>query len=256
MKIYLEIMGLRIPTYSMCILLGMVVANVIAYLKIKKNGHILEDFIILEAYGFLGAFIGAKVLFLIVSAKEIEWNRMLDAEYFNLVMRGGFVFYGGLIGGVSLVLMMGNLHKINVTDYIERYIYLVPLIHGFGRVGCHFAGCCYGKEYSGILAVQFPKQSFAPAEVSLFPVQLVEAVVLLAIAFILYILDSRKTKMNNVSVYLVMYGVARFFLEMLRGDRERGWLLFLSTSQWISIILVIIGIIFAKKTCKIAKKRL
>lgn len=73
-----------------------------------------------------------------------------------------------------MVLLAGKIHKFNVKIYIRNFIFLIPFIHAFGRIGCFFAGCCFGIPYNGIGAVVFPENSYALPDVSLFPVQLVE----------------------------------------------------------------------------------
>ena len=100
MSIYLNILGFHIPSYGLMITLGVILANVFALYPLKKYKLIFDDFLILEAYTLLGAFIGAKLLYLIISYREIDWSRFLEPRYFNYIMSSGFVFYGGLIGGL------------------------------------------------------------------------------------------------------------------------------------------------------------
>ena len=69
---------------------------------------------------------------------------------------------------------------------------MIPIMHAFGRVGCFFAGCCYGRPYKGFGAVTFPEGSQGPSGVSLFPVQLVEAILVLIIAIVLLWLQIKK----------------------------------------------------------------
>ena len=100
MHLYIQIMGLQLPSYGLLIATGVVIANFVSYLILRKTKQDGNDFIILEAYGILGGFIGAKVLYLIVSRNQIDWNRITDITYANQLMLSGFVFYGGLIGGI------------------------------------------------------------------------------------------------------------------------------------------------------------
>ena len=66
-------------------------------------------------------------------------------------MRGGFVFYGGLLGGLFGIYLGGKILKIPVWEYAQNTIPVIPLAHGFGRLGCLMAGCCYGVPYDGVL---------------------------------------------------------------------------------------------------------
>lgn len=239
MCIYFNLFGLNLPAYGFCIALGVIASNVIALRMIHKYGLDFNDLVILEAYCMLGGFIGAKILYFIVSYKTIEWQRITETKYFNQLMQGGFVFYGGLIGGLLLTFLAGKIHKINEIEYVRKFIFLIPFIHSFGRVGCFMAGCCYGMPYDGPGAVVFPAGSYAPAGIKLFPIQLVEAGLLLCIAIIILLMQIYKNYVLSVELYLLLYSTARFVLEFFRYDDIRGKVAGLSTSQWISIFILI-----------------
>ena len=86
MSIYLNILGFHIPSYGLMITLGVILANVFALYPLKKYKLIFDDFLILEAYTLLGAFTGAKLLYLIISYREIDWSRFLEPKYFNYII--------------------------------------------------------------------------------------------------------------------------------------------------------------------------
>ncbi len=242
MHVYTHLFGIVIPSYGLMIATGVVLANLVGFLVLKREQLDFNDFIILEAYCILGAFIGAKVLYLVVSYKYIDWSRLLDYKYFNDLMLGGFVFYGGLIGGLLFVYLGGRFHKIKPDQYLKSFVFLIPFIHCFGRIGCFMAGCCYGIPYHGIGAVIFPEGSFAPAGVELFPIQLVEATCLMIIAIIILLLQITQRFEYTVELYLLLYGIVRFILEYFRFDDIRGGLAFLSTSQWISVLMICVAV--------------
>lgn len=257
MCVYFGFLGLHLPSYGALIAAGVIFANMIAVFVTRKYQLSFDDFIILEAYAVLGGFLGAKILYLIVSADTIEWNRLTELSYFNSMMQGGFVFYGGLIGGLATVAFASKVHHIAVKGYIRHCLFLVPAIHCFGRLGCFFAGCCYGMPYHGIGAVVFPENSFAPAGVELFPIQLLEAFCLGIIAFVMLAADWKNSRISPLILYLLLYGVVRFVLEFFRYDAERGYIGSLSTSQWISIGLVLAGsmlLVMEKRKCNVEKK--
>lgn len=249
MHIYTSIFGYKVPTYGLLIVAGILVANAVALLCIKKKykSDSLEDFLILEAYTLLGAFLGAKILYLIVSYKDIEWSEIWSPPYFNKVMQGGFVFYGGLTGGLLFLFLGAKIHKLSAYDYLRHYIFLIPLIHSFGRIGCYEAGCCYGVPYSGPGAVIFPENSFAPSEISLLPIQLIEAVFLVILAGAILFLQIYRSWKYTVEIYLASYGILRFILEFYRFDEKRGSVGVLSVSQWISLFFIVIAFFLLKK---------
>ena len=257
MHVYSTIFGHSIPSYGLMITIGLLLANVLACYVIKTEDLDMDDFIILECYGILGAVIGAKLLYIVVTFKYIDWTRLSDPAFLTMLMAGGFIFYGGLIGGLLAVYGAGRLHRIAVDPIIRKTVFLIPFVHAFGRTGCFMAGCCFGIPYAGKGAVVYPEGAFAPAGVKLFPVQIAEAVILMMISFTIYLLQRTVNWYYTVETYLFLYGAARFILEYFRYDAIRGSLLGLSTSQWISIGMVVSGIamVVSRKKRKVNKER-
>jgi len=121
--------------------------------------------------------------------------------------------------------------------------------HAIGRIGCFAAGCCYGKPTTHFWGVTFtnPLANFysqTPLNVPLEPTELFESAVELANFFILmWMLKRKKFDGQVFGAYLFLYGVARFFIEFLRGDPGRGEVFggLMTGTQLISIGLVILG---------------
>lgn len=243
MHVYFHLFGLNIPAYGTMIITGVLFANLIAYFLIRRDGKAFDDLILIEAYAILGGFIGAKLLYILVSIPTIDFRRLGDLEYVNDLIRGGFVFYGGMIGGVLGILIGKKIHHYDVTYFAKKIVFLVPFCHAFGRIGCFMAGCCYGVEYHGPCHVVFPEDSFAIPGVPLFPIQMVEAVCLFLISLLLFILMVKFHSRFAVEIYIGVYACLRFVLEKYRFDADRGIYGGLSTSQWISILLLIGAVI-------------
>ena len=243
---FIHVFSKIIPAYGLCIVTGAVLSSGIAALRLKKLGMDVYDFLVGEGYGLLGAMIGSKLLYLIISIKNIDFSRITDPEYLTLWMSGGFVFYGGLLGAFLAVLLCKKIHHIDVMKYLKKLAFLIPFAHGFGRIGCHMAGCCYGIPYHGFGAIVFPEGAFgAPAGVELFPVQLTEACLLFLLSgFLFWWAVKKPESVNGLYLYLILYGIIRFFMEMLRYDLEdRGGLIIVfSISQWISVLLIAAGV--------------
>ena len=211
-----------LPYYGLMIGVGALVAVAIGYFLVNRHGKNKDIFIILVTSGILGGFAGAKILYIIT-----DWKNVLVSD-FSEVMQSGFVFYGGILGALLVLWLIHHLTRIDVLSYVQICISCVPIAHGFGRIGCHLVGCCYGVDYNG----------------GLFPVQLTEAVLLfvLGIGLIIYVWKRERPK-HTLSIYLGTYSVLRFCLEFLRGDdAERKIYGVFSTSQWISLA-VLSGII-------------
>jgi len=153
----------------------------------------------------------------------------------------GITFIGGLIGGVicflAVYFLLKKKLKIKLTDVLSLAPCSITVAHAFGRVGCFFAGCCYGRETDSFLGVKFPE---LPSPVH--ATQLYEAIFLFIIFAVMTFLLLKYGFKHNMSVYLITYGIFRFFIEYLRAD-DRGQLVAgISPSQFWSIGMVIIGI--------------
>ena len=114
----------------------------------------------------------------------------------------------------------------------------------FGRIGCLCAGCCYGIEYHGVGSIVFHNSEYTPNGIPLFPTQIVEAIFNFIIFIVLLLTYKKYLKTyKTIGLYCILYSILRFSLEFFRGDIERGIFFNLATSQWISIIIFITGIV-------------
>jgi phosphatidylglycerol:prolipoprotein diacylglycerol transferase len=233
--------NILVPYYGFMIAIGILSAGCMGFLLTKKFSLLFEDFIILYAYIIGLGLLGAKILYIVVAFGSIDWWRLFEERYFQAVLSGGFVFYGGLVGGLIALPIVKKVHKIDVYYLIKIVLPCIPLAHAMGRLGCHFTGCCYGIPYEGYLHIVYHNNLYAPNDIGLFPVQMTEAIFELIMAAVLFIYIWRRgAKMSSVYIYLYSYSIARYILEYLRGDaEERGSLFQLSTSQVISILIIL-----------------
>lgn len=246
MSMYLDFGLFKIPAYGTMIVTGALIANLVVILLIlKRDKKNVWDFIIIEGYGLLGGIIGSKLLYILININDIPWDRIGEPEVLAPLIGGGFVFYGGLILAVILVFLGGKIHKIDAWDYISNYAFAIPLAHGFGRIGCFLAGCCYGIPYDGPISVVYPESSLiAPHGIHMFPVQIVETCCLFVISIVLFLFYWFRKTQFLLPMYFILYGIVRFILEYFRYDAYRGKFLSLYTSQWISIGMVVVGILW------------
>ena len=236
---------LPLPAYGCFILLGALAAGLYLCLSAAKSGFPREDLIYASLYAAIGVMIGAKLLYVITMLPVLIPRWTLFAEDPKLLLelfRGGFVFYGGFLGGVFGVWRYGRRYRLPFLPLTDQLIIAVPLVHGFGRIGCFFAGCCYGIPYEGFGAVVYPENSFGLSGVSLFPLPLVEAMGLFLLFLVLALLSRKPRKIGFMTgIYLCAYAVFRFILEFFRYDDLRGVWFGLSTSQYIGILLFAAG---------------
>lgn len=242
MKGYFTFLGNDIPFYGILFFGGIIVSVIVAYIfKSKRNikgYHITGS----AVYTCIGALIGAKLLAIITSLKYIIDNSI----NFESIIKGGFVFYGGLIGGFIGLMIYIKQFKQNYADFLSLYAVVCPLGHSIGRIGCFISGCCYGCKWNGIFSFTYHEalNPSTPLNTPILAIQLIESA-LLFILFIVLLLVFLKCKIKTLTVYLYLmsYSVIRFVLEFFRGDSERGSIGFLSTSQVISIFILLICVI-------------
>lgn len=253
---YFHLFGLNIPAYGTVAGVGFLVAGVYAVLLSRRGTRVSRaDLGYAAVIGGCGMLIGAKLLALITEIPfMIEFHEKIfsSVESFAVFFLGGWVFYGGLIGGLVGAWMFCRRWKVDFGAVCDISAPAIPLFHAFGRVGCFLSGCCHGIKWAGGIA--FTEAIAAPNGVPLFPVQLVEAGCNLILCVVLSLLRKRFRRSGTLMcVYLVSYAVIRFALEFLRGDAIRGVFL-LSTSQWISAAIVVCVAIWFVKSNKFQAK--
>lgn len=247
---YIKVFGLELPMYGMLIVLGVILGVILAVYRAGRNPKVTRiDMFTAAMVVFIVSILGAKVLFLLTEFDVYCGNFSLlfsdPVEYFSNLAGSGLVFYGGFIGGALGMIGYCRVFRLNIIDYFDAAIPSIPLAHAFGRFGCLCAGCCYGRE-SETFGIVF-KNAITGVSLTekVIPTQLIEACfnILLCIALILYARRERKSG-TVMGLYMVCYGVFRFIIEYLRDDAIRGSFLWFSTSQWISLVLIIpVGIL-------------
>lgn len=227
---------IAIPTYILMACIGFVAAIIYIVLKMKEvklSYRKISEYIIVCG---INGFIGARLLFVISIIPSLEIITINDLLYY--LFNGGIVFYGGLIGVILGIVIVSQYSEFDSYVMLNFFTPVFPLFHGFARLGCLLAGCCYGIPWSWGVVLK------GEENIVRFPVQLIESVCCFLI-FIMLITHNRKyeQKNDNLVIYLCCYSFCRFALEFLRGDAVRGiWFGNLSTAQYISILIFIVCI--------------
>ena len=246
---YIHLFGISFPSYGAMMMLGILVCGAIGCVRTSRAGLHWEDALIIGACAIGFALTGAALLHLFVTYPLDQIIQLLTTFRAPEGMVFGLVFYGGLLGAIPGVFLGARICKTPAGQFIIPLLPLVPIGHAFGRVGCFLAGCCYGRPTNHPIGVVYTNPiTDVPTDVALLPVQLFEAAALLLIAGVLLFLAARRMRpVILIGSYALMYGLCRFVLESFRYDAVRGIYWGLSTSQWISIgLLVTAGVLFAK----------
>ena len=225
--------------------LAFIAAILIAYHRTSKAGLDTDALLTLAIITLTCGLAGSYLLYIFVTYSLSEiWGSIVDGS-FSVFKSGGLVFYGGLIVGVLSGWIYLHAKKASFYEYAAVIVPAIPLAHAIGRIGCFLAGCCYGRIVDTPISVYYRNPiGGAPVGVPVFPIQLIESACNILVFVILLIYTRKRLKAGSVLfLYAILYGIERFCLEYFRADEIRGIFLGLSTSQWISIAMIIFGIV-------------
>lgn len=240
----IELFRTFVPIYGLMIVLGLLTSMFIVRYLCYKYQLNMDNMIIIACSMGIGAYIGSKLLFILVSFDIIDWASIFSFQGLHKFLSSGFVFYGGLFGSLFFGIMTAKKVECYFINYLIIFFVSLPLGHAFGRIGCYLAGCCYGVPYDGFGSVIYHGLLYTPNNISLFPVQLIESLCnLLIFVFLITLIHRKGLTIDAIYYYFISYGITRFALEFFRYDELRKFFIGLSTSQWISIILIIVAII-------------
>lgn len=160
-------------------------------------------------------------------------------DFWYCFLHSGNIFYGCMIFGTISFIILSKAFQLNPLDVLDICASLLPLGQAIGRIGCFFNGCCYGIEYAGPFAVNYPING---GYKSIFPTWFCESIFCFILFLFLQKILPHMRRGTITSIYLLAYSVFRFFIEFLRGDAIRGKILFFSTSQFLSLFVFVFGI--------------
>lgn len=241
---------ITIYTYGFMILLGVVFSYFYCWAN-RIEYSLPKDFLADIYFGVLVCgFLGARLLYILVNF--FDFLREPMAYVFTTA---GFVFFGGFVSAIFFIYIFCKLKAVNVWHFLDIASPASALAHAFGRLGCFFYGCCYGKVSDGPICLIFPHNSPAGHHGhAVIPTQLIEAGLLFSLfTFLSLMRKKHKHSLLIPAWYLLIYALIRFAVELLRGD-PRGIYFGLSTSQWFSLVAFICGILLLVGRKKILKK--
>lgn len=258
-----DFLGKTIGMYGVASVIGLFCAFFIIYFPNRKKGLLFDDSLIAGVSALIGLAVGGHLVYGISRMPSLihfisnDFDKIKSFWDFIMLLVetfGGMVFYGGLYGFLVGLLVYCRITRSNRRFIFNAFAPGLPMFHAFGRIGCVLGGCCYGIEYHGPLHIDYPTSAvigYANADIadfSRFPVQFLEAgLELLLCIFLLIMLKKFGNKYSLIKIYLFSYSIIRFLDEFLRGDRIRGFWGPLSTSQWISLItIVVISVLFIR----------
>jgi len=174
-----------------------------------------------------------------------HWGEKFASDPWSaLALRdGGYVFYGGFVCAVAACVIWGRLHKLPLARVADHAAPFIGVGIGFARLGCFLVGCCYGCPTELPWGVSFPAEAIAPPDIARHPTQLYESLFALVVLFgglTLYRLRWKHFDGSVMAIFGVLYGLWRIFVETLRCDGERGYVLdgWMTNGQFTSLFII------------------
>jgi phosphatidylglycerol:prolipoprotein diacylglycerol transferase len=239
--------GFGLPTYGMMVSIGVIVGLMVVFKAARQQGLDPEQMWNLGALVILAGILGAKVLLIV---NDWSYYSRHPHEIFSLnVLQSGGVFSGGLVAAILVAFWYVRKNRLPFLRTCDIFAPGVAIGHAFGRMGCFAAGCCYGRPTSEPWGVIFTNPLAhqwvgTPLGVKLHPTELYEMVVEIINFLVLYwLLRRKKFEGQVIGLYMILYGVARFFIEFFRGDPGRGEVFggFMTGTQLIALLMVVAG---------------
>jgi phosphatidylglycerol:prolipoprotein diacylglycerol transferase len=236
---------ITVYTYGLLLATAYLSGLQLALWRARRAGLDPNKVMDLGIWVIVSALVGAKLLLVVL---DFDYFVQHPGEIFSLVRSAG-VFYGGLIAALAVGFWLIRRYRLPFWTTCDLFAPGIALGHTVGRLGCFAAGCCFGRETHVPWAVTFTNplatQFGTPLGVPLHPTQLYESAAELLILLGLIALERRGRQFPGRTfwAYLALYAVSRFLIEAFRGD-ERGLVLgTLSTSQFISVLLLPLSVV-------------
>ncbi len=234
---WIDLGFVRIQTYFV---ITSLILSALAFLIVRRARDL--DFSTRKALdlyigAMIGGFLGARLFHILW--EEPKYYLEDPTRVFD-ILQGGFVWYGGLIGGLATIYGLLELRRkkgepLSLLAWLDLFTPIAAIGYGLGRLACVLTGCCYGgichlHDY----VFRFPTQGFA-------------VVYELAIASLLVRAENRRWHGGRKSghiffLWLTLHGFGRLIMEFLRDDPRGPELFGLSIASFVSLILILVGL--------------
>lgn len=249
---------LPIRAFGLMVVVALVAANAVAMRLVRKEKMSEDFFSNLFVVFTVCAVVGARVFYVLTNLEKYrdDWTGAFR------INEGGMVFYGSFLLCFAGVGWYIRKHRQPTLKVIDIYAACVGLGIGLGRIGCLLVGDDYGKPCSetfplrimfstktqdgSFLGITIPKDNHNLCGLAgqwLHPSQIYMSLNGFLMFFILHRLWHRRKFDGQVTfVFVIYYAIARSVIELFRGDRDRGFVGPLSTSQFVSAFTLLIGV--------------
>jgi phosphatidylglycerol:prolipoprotein diacylglycerol transferase len=224
-----------IHSFGLLIAIGLIVFVWLASRHPWRKKLVNENqFINIICISIVIGVLGGRLLYVITEWKSIGFFLEIFALW-----QGGFSLLGSILAIVLVLPLYLRSHNIRILPFFDLLALFAPLLQAIARLGCFFAGCCYGLPTVLPWAIVYQaSDAIGPACIGLHPTQLYSAGLLFLIFLVLYfIVQHRITKAGQLlCIYLILVSIERFVVDFFRGDRELvSYLPLFSLHQYIAL---------------------
>lgn len=248
---------LQLTGFGLAVLLAFVIAQIVAQRELARRGHDPEPIGDLIFAAVVGGLLGGKLYY-----------AMLMRDPGAVLSRAGFVFWGGLMGGILVTYLVIRRKKLSFTRISDVGGPAIAAAYSIGRSGCWAVGDDYGRPFNGFGAVSFPNGAppstvanmtelfhipappgSSPNQVlSVYPTQLYEV----ALGFIMFLIlwrfrDHKHAEGWLFGLYCVLAGIERFIIEFVRAKDDRFFFGVFTGAQFIAVCFMIGGALWMYK---------
>ncbi|HUJ73144.1 MAG TPA: prolipoprotein diacylglyceryl transferase [Verrucomicrobiae bacterium] len=235
---FIRLGPLDIHTYGVFLAIGCIVGLAVAARRARREGIDPERIADLGAWLIVAGMLGGKLFHII-----FFWDDFIAgwrAEGLRS-LREGFVFYGGFIAGSLAAVVYARRKQLPVGKLADILAPSVALGHAFGRLGCFFNGCCFGRACTLPWAVRFPPPHVM-AGIPVHPTELYEVLGNLVIfAGLSAFFRHRRFEGQIWWLYVLSYGVLRFVVDFFRGDYATYYFGVLTIGQLVAMAMIVVA---------------
>ena len=243
-RVMLDLGFVQIYWYSFTMFLGVVIGIIVARIEIKRKKIDSNQFDNMAFFAILFGFLGARIYYVLFN---LDYYLKEPLEILK-IWNGGLAIHGAIIGAVVAIYVYCRKHKMNVLEIVDICAPALIIGQVIGRWGNFFNSEAHG----GVVSRAFLESLHLPDfiidgmfidGVYYHPTFLYESLLNLICFIVLMILrKNKKIRLGVITgIYLMWYGVVRFFIESLRTDALM--LGSLRMAQVISGVIFIIGLV-------------
>ena len=232
----ISLFGMEIPLYGTMIALGMFLGVICACLICKIKGYSVNIPINLALFALPCAIVGARLYYCALNGVDSF------LEIF-MIWKGGMAIYGGVIGGFIGVLICCKVYHYSLIQACDIAAPCLILGQAVGRIGCYFAGCCYGIEPASEALMHFPISVYINGAWHLSTFFYESFLDLIGFGLLMFVTSRSNDRGIVTAGYFITYGTIRAVLEQFRDPAETLMLGSFRASQLLSILLVILGFV-------------